>query len=272
MNRPPFAALAVPGVPAGCITFVYCDHTDGAGKSSIGEPITPADVERIAAAVTRQLSGEVSAEWGGENKYRIGANDGSDVDPSAGEIEMGIFKSADVANAAGYHATTPIGQPYGRLFLDECTGLFSGALPLSGIASHESIEIKLDPGANRYATRLDGLTQDAIEGCDAVEDVLYDNGDGVPVSDFLTQSAFEPGAVRPYSYRDSLESQYDTTPGGYRIVQTVSINASNAGHSFQATAGFNVVVEHKEAFTDLQMKRKSHPASRTSKRGVHLGS
>jgi hypothetical protein len=259
------------------ICFVYCDHTAGTGTTPLGETISVAAITRMATAIDRQLNGEVADEWGGCCSWRIGLSDGSDVDPSKGEVEMAVFQHADVAGAAGYHAATPTGQPYGRLFLDECTGLFSGALSLSVIASHEGIELKLDPGANRYAVRADGITMDAIEGCDAVEDVTYTagaEGDGagenVPVSDFLLQSAFDPGAPAPYSYRDALASQYDTTPGGYRIVQKIAVDVSAAGHSLQATACFHTTFEKRTAFTSEQIKRKTHPASRTVRRGLNL--
>jgi hypothetical protein len=241
--------------------YVFCDHEAGKGTARNGEVLTPEMLVRIQGALTAQLNEEVSDEWGGCVNSRIGANDGSDV--IAGEVEVAFFQHSDVAGAAGYHDRRPDGSPYMRVFLDDAETLITGPNAASVIGSHECVETKIDPGANRWADRADG-TEEAIEGCDRVEDTTYtkttpDDAQGVEVSNFLLQSAFDPGAPGPYDYLEILVGQLDMTPGGYVITRQLALGRRARAR----TSGGHHLDERK-------LGRKLHPASRMNRRNVDV--
>jgi hypothetical protein len=116
----------------------------------------------------------------------------------------------------------------------------------------------LDPTANLFAARTDG-TLDAYEASDAVEDTTYAAVDGqTTLSNFLLPSAFDPGAVGPFDYLKVLQNQYDTTPGGYRITGTVTLNQDGS-------LGLKYVARGLSAEKKIQ---KSRSQSRVSLRGA----
>lgn len=239
--------------------IVFSDFTGGAGKATNGEVISNEVLAAHAAAVMEQLNGPYADAWDGSQVHcRVGAPNGADVGP--GEWLMGYWQSPDVAGAAGYHATTPTGQPYGKVFLDDAAAMSAGPQAASVIASHEALEMKGDPTANLFAMRNDG-TIDAFEMCDAVEDTTYKASNGIEVSNFLTPAAFDPGAAGPYDRLGVLKGQYDMTPGGYRITGTATMaSGPSAKIAFKADG---------PGLADPQrLNRKRRSQSRASKRGA----
>jgi hypothetical protein len=247
--------------------FAIVDHASGARAAADGSVFTPQVAARIAAAIDAQLNGEFAAEWGGTYAVRA---DGAPLQD--GEIEIAIFQSEDVSGAAGYHDKTPDGQPYIHVALDDAATLTSVTAALSVIITHECCETAGDPGANRWADRA-GTIQEALETCDRVEDVAYDK-DGVSVSDFLLQSAFDPGAPPPYDYKGALAAQDDQTPGGYAITRQQGMQARGEdaeGVSFAMKT--RVAAELSPGFkpSAAARRRKNHPSSRTRRRGAVFG-
>lgn len=236
--------------------FVLRDFT-----ASIAAPA----LQQIADALAAQLNEDVSPEWGGGHTVRVGATTETLAD---NEIDLAVFQHADQANAAGYHATDPRGKPYAKAFLDDADGIASGAFPLSGILSHEAIETAIDPGANRFAMRADGVTIEALEGADRCEDTGYTKKD-VYVSNFLLQSAFDPGAAGPYTFLDvgkpqaewCIQAQDGQTPGGYAILGSFTENA----------AATMLVSASEERLADEKWrKRKSFEGARTMRRNAAI--
>lgn len=97
-------------------------------------------------------------------------------------------------------------------------------------ASHETIEMLVDPGGNRLQSSrsiavedgeiVDGTSefQYLVEACDPCE--AEDFGyliQGVPVTDFLTPHFYDPVAVAGtrYSFTGALTKPRDVQPGGY---------------------------------------------------------
>lgn len=228
--------------------YVFCDHAVGKGTSDDGDVLTLEVLEQIRAACTDQLNEEVSDEYGGLTNSRVGASDGSDL--VAGEVEVAFFQHSDAAGAAGYHDRRPDGTPYMRVFLDDADTLTEGPGAASVIASHECCETRGDPGANRWADRADGQ-EEAFELCDRVEDTTY-RKNGVEVSNFLLQAAFDPGAPGPYDYLGVLVGQLDTTPGGYVITRQLALGRRARARGLDGA----------------KRERKFHPASRLHRRNV----
>jgi hypothetical protein len=257
--------------------IVFSDFTNGTGKTPNGDVISNEALASHAAAVQEQLCGAFADAWDGAKVYcRVGAPNGEDVGPN--ERLMGYWQHPDIAGAAGYHATDPSGRPYGKVFLDDAATMSNGPQAASVIASHEACELTLDPTANLLALRLDGLTFDAYEACDAVEDTTYTASNGVEVSNFLTPAAFDPGAVGPYDKLGVLQSQYGMTPGGYRITGTASIAQNGAmkhevdGAANTVTVPLQAKIEWKAEGLDndpAKRDRKLRECGRARRRGVN---
>lgn len=254
-------------------TYVFCDHANGAGKVQDGSQLTPEVLAAIATVIDKQLNGEFATEWGGTYCTRIGKSDGSDV--AGDETEVAIFQNEDVSGAAGYHARDPKGRAYIHIALDDAATLTTGPGALSVIVSHECCETGADFPANRWADR-NGSSEEALEVCDRVEDTSYDI-DSIAVSNFLYQSAFDPGSDAPWDHMNVLGSEDGATPGGYVIDRTqgtettpgpdgISIKISKHVHIKRPNPESLNVGMTPEAAARYRA-RKNHPASRTSRRG-----
>ena len=226
---------------------------------ALGGELTPAILDLIANACAEQLNGEFSRAWGGG--YAVRGDKLESV--HAGEVAVLIQDNLPAApGAEGYHGRSDVGAETVFISRVGSTSLTQGVDALSVVISHELLEGSADPAANRWADRGNGQ-EEALETCDRVQDRWYSSSNGVAVSDFLLQAAFDPGAPRPYSHLDSLAYNTGATPtmtdGGYALVRSV------ASDEHQATPGhpkrLGVVSEAKAA-------RHRHPSSRAYRRGL----
>ena len=172
--------------------------------------IAAAEVARVAAALQRQVTRDLGPLWGIDATVSYF--------PSLEDVPMGywpiIVTLRDLGEAAGVHLDDH-GQPYA---LVEATEAWSLA------ASHECIEMLVDPSGNRLvACQLPGdsskRVEILVEACDPCQDEAhgYTIDDGVLVSDFCTPAYYEPGAgpgVR-YSYRGTITAARQVLRDGY---------------------------------------------------------
>lgn len=239
--------------------------------------LTPAGLTQIAAALEAQANEDISPEWGGGYVVRYEPDNTKTL--ADNEIEMGIFPNTDVSNALGYHATDVRGKPYIKCFMDYVDAIGfagdKGQYFLTVTLSHELAETIGDPGANRNADMTNGQ-EDAIELSDRCEDTYYEK-QGVYVSNFLTQDAFDPGSPGPYCFMDVgqpkdkwLLPTYDAlTPGGYAIRRTIGQQVQTSHASVHKTV--TVIVKDPAKLTDEKwLARKRFAGSRTAKRGAKL--
>jgi hypothetical protein len=127
------------------------------------------------------------------------------------------FDDADSAGALGYHDLTQKGQPISKIFVKTT---IADKQQVSVTACHELFEMAIDPIANLWAEAKDG-TEYAYEMCDAVEDDTF-NVDGVPMSNFLHPSWFEPFKHPPgtkFDHLGRLKKPFSMTKGGYVIIK-----------------------------------------------------
>ena len=187
--------------------------------------IPPAQLEAIAEAMTWQAENDVQQEWGASAVMRTDT-DVANVKPN--ECAFVIKQTLPEApNAVGYHATLPNGSPVAYFALADCSSISTGDGSLSQCVSHEMCETLGDPGANQYALKSDGSTLQAKELCDRVQDGAYQAPNGVALSNFLLQAAFDPGAPGPYDKMGVLKTSEGRTSGGYEIDGTLT-NVSQA--------------------------------------------
>lgn len=179
-----------------------------------GSNVAPTTQALITEALLWQLNGDVSREWGGGYSVRWGALTDAQPTDRIAHLKPSL---PDVPDAEAYHSTLPNGAPVSYFSMVDISGLTSGSSCLSVVLSHELIETAVDPGANRYAVKSDGKTLQALEGCDRVQDCSYAAPNGVYVSNFLLQSAFDPGAPGPWDKMGALQQGEALTPGGYEI-------------------------------------------------------
>lgn len=130
---------------------------------------------------------------------------------------MVFLDDADAPGALAYHDLTPDGLPLAKIFVR--TTVKNGDL-VSVSASHELVEMLVDPAINMMTTGPAPKTFYAYESADPVEELSF-TVNGVPVSDFVYPSYFETfhkaGAV-PFDHLRRVRKPFQTLKGGYQIV------------------------------------------------------
>ncbi|MEP7121969.1 MAG: metallophosphoesterase [Byssovorax sp.] len=171
---------------------------------SIGE------VARVAAALQRQLARDVNPLWH--------LNATISAFPSLDEVPIGywpiLITVRDLGGETGMHVDDH-GQPF---------ALVESSPTWSIAASHECIEMLVDPSGNRL---LPGASPDdpsrrveiLVEVCDPCQDVsfAYPINDGVLVSDFCTPAYYEP-VTSPgtrYSFTGAVTEPRQVLRNGY---------------------------------------------------------
>jgi hypothetical protein len=168
------------------------------------------DLGKLVAALEKQMKEDFVPIWGYPAKLYV------TDEPKLDEWQLVFLDDADAANALGYHDLTKNGQPISKVFVK--TTIAAGQ-KVSVTASHELLEMMIDPGAQLWAQNTDGRFY-AYEMCDAVEDEEYQI-DGISVSDFLHPSFFEswhqPRSVQ-FDHLNKVSQPFQTLQNGYQIV------------------------------------------------------
>jgi hypothetical protein len=185
-----------------------------------------AHLQAIDHAISLQMR-DVAKAWG-EYVWRVLYSAGMSG------WHIALLDTADQADALGYHALTPNGEPYARVFLDPVLnhgGMWTaGALSISAVISHEAIEMVLDPGANRWADDWHG-TAWALEGCDCTENDSYTIGD-VAVSNFVWPDYFNPLGQGPYDQMGLITKPFEIRPDGYAVKWDTTGISPVFGHAY----------------------------------------
>ncbi|MBI2683208.1 MAG: hypothetical protein HYX26_08355 [Acidobacteriales bacterium] len=135
----------------------------------------------------------------------------------AGAWAMVFLDDADEENALAYHDLTPDGMPQSKVFVR--TTLASHEL-VSVSASHELVEMLVDPAINLLSTGPDEKAVYAYESADPVEALSF-NVLGIPMSDFVYPSYFEDfhkaGSVT-FDHMKTVHRPFQILKGGYQII------------------------------------------------------
>jgi hypothetical protein len=128
-----------------------------------------------------------------------------------------FLDDADQANALAYHDLTPEGLPVSKVFVR--TTINDHQL-VSVSASHELVEMLVDPAINLMTTGPDPRLMYAYESADPVEELDFEVK-GIRMSDFVYPSYFEAFHKR-HSVRfdclDKVEEPFEILSGGYQII------------------------------------------------------
>ena len=135
----------------------------------------------------------------------------------AGAWAMVFLDNADQAGELAVHDLTPDGLPQARVFVK--TTLDNNDL-VSVSASHELVEMLVDPAINLMTTGPDQTTIYAYESADPVEALSFDVN-GIQMSDFVYPSYFEdfrqPGSVQ-FDQMNQVNAPFQILEGGYQII------------------------------------------------------
>ena len=168
------------------------------------------DLGKLVAALQKQMEKDFVPVWGYPARLYVTDK------PKNDEWQVVFLDDADAANALGYHDLTKNGQPISKVFVK--TTIAAGQ-KVSVTASHELLEMMIDPGAQLWAQNTDGRFY-AYEMCDAVENEEY-TIDGISVSDFVHPSFFEswhqPRSVQ-FDHLNKVSKPFQTLQNGYQIV------------------------------------------------------
>jgi hypothetical protein len=168
------------------------------------------DLRKLVAALQKQMERDFVPVWGYPAALYVTDK------PKPDEWQVVFLDDADEANALGYHDLTKNGQPISKIFVK--TTIAAGQ-KVSVTASHELLEMMIDPAAQLWAQNADGRFY-AYEVCDAVEDEEYAI-DGISVSDYVHPSFFEswnhPQWVQ-FDHLNKVSQPFQTLQNGYQIV------------------------------------------------------
>jgi hypothetical protein len=135
----------------------------------------------------------------------------------AGAWGMVFLDDADQPGALAYHDLTPDGWPLSKVFVR--TTLKNGD-KVSVSASHELVEMLVDPAINMMTTGPDPKVMYAYESADPVEALSFDVN-GIPMSDFVFPSYFEvfrkPGSTA-FDRLGKVKKPFQILSGGYQII------------------------------------------------------
>lgn len=198
MPRPTFAAFNQGAAPT---IAVFNKATTGLGV----------DLDALIAAMQMYIDKYIVPVWATPAK----------LVKSTGFIKgawaVVFLDDADQPGALAYHDLTPDGLPISKVFVR--TTIQNGDL-VSVSASHELVEMLVDPGINLMTTGPDPATVYAYESADPVESMSFPVN-GIPVSDFIYPSYFETfhkaGSVK-FDQMGKVKKPFQILSGGYQII------------------------------------------------------
>ena len=167
------------------------------------------DFDRLIAAMQKYVDDHVAPVWGTPAKliktrgFKRGA------------WAMVFLDNADQPGALAYHDLTPEGLPVSKVFVK--TTLKNKEL-VSVSASHELVEMLVDPAINMMTTGPDPKVTYDYESADPVEEESF-SVNGIPMSDFVYPAYFEsfrqPKSVR-FDHMKLVTKPFQLLKGGYQ--------------------------------------------------------
>jgi hypothetical protein len=128
-----------------------------------------------------------------------------------------FLERAHDRDTEGIHDLTPDGLPMAKVYVR--TTLSNKDL-VSVSASHELVEMLVDPSINLMTSGPDSKTMYSYESADPVEEVTFDV-DGIPLSDFVYPAYFEtfhkPHSAR-FDHVNKIRKPFQILPGGYQQI------------------------------------------------------
>jgi hypothetical protein len=169
------------------------------------------DLDALIAAMQVFIDNDVAPVWGTPAKLV------KSTGFIPGHWAMVFLDDADQPGALAYHDLTPDGLPEAKVFVK--TTLNNHDL-VSVSASHELVEMLVDPAINLMTTGPDPKLVYAYEGADPVEALSY-MVDSIAMTDFVYPAYFEdfhkPGSVQ-FDRLKKVNKPFQILSGGYQII------------------------------------------------------
>jgi len=175
--------------------------------------VTPlgVDFDSLIRALQTFVDQHVAPVWGTRAKLI------KSTDFVKGAWAVVFLEDADHAGSLGYHDLTPDGLPESKVFVR--TTLANGEL-VSVAASHELVEMLVDPAGNMMTTGPDRAATYAYESADPVEETHF-QVDGIPMSNFVHPAYFQTFHQRgtvSFDHLGKVRKPFQPHSGGYQIV------------------------------------------------------
>jgi len=169
------------------------------------------DLDQLIAAMQVYIDKYVAPVWG--TPAKLVKSKGF----VKGQWAMVFLDNADQPSALAYHDLTPSGLPLSKVFVK--TTIKNGEL-VSVSASHELVEMLVDPAINLMTTGPDPKLIYAYESADPVEALTF-KVNGIPMSNFVYPSYFEsfhkPNSVQ-FDQMKAVSKPFQILKDGYQIV------------------------------------------------------
>ncbi|HUK24241.1 MAG TPA: hypothetical protein VLV49_06655 [Terriglobales bacterium] len=169
------------------------------------------DLEALIAAMQEYVDKYVAPIWGTPAKLV------KTTGFQSGAWAIVFLDDADAPGALAYHDLTPDGLPQAKVFVK--TTLQNGD-KVSVSASHELVEMLVDPAINLMTTGPDRQTIYGYESADPVEALSFPV-QGIPMSDFVYPAYFEtfhqPGSVQ-FDQMNQVNHPFQILSDGYQII------------------------------------------------------
>ena len=194
-------------------TFAAFNQGDMPRIACFNKAKTPlgVDLDALIAAMQAFVDQDVAPVWGTPAKLVKSG------DFLAGKWAMVFLDDADQPGALAYHDLTPDGLPLTKVFV-KTTIANRGLVSVS--ASHELVEMLVDPAINLLTTGPDPKLVYAYESADPVEELSYPVR-GIPMTDFVYPSYFEafhkPDSVQ-FDRLKKVSKPFQILSGGYQII------------------------------------------------------
>lgn len=197
-EKPKLSAFGKGGVPT-----IVCVN-----KSTVALGV---DFDALIVSMQAYVDQCVAPVWGTPAKLVKGKELAKD------KWGMVFLDDADQPDALAYHDLTSDGLPLSKVFVR--TTIKNGDL-VSVSASHELVEMLVDPATNLMTTGPDAAIIYAYESADPVEALSFDVK-GIPMSDFVYPAYFEDfhkkGSVQ-FDYLNKVTRPFQILKDGYQIV------------------------------------------------------
>jgi hypothetical protein len=169
------------------------------------------DYDALIAAMQEYIDTHVAPVWGAPAKLV------KTTGFLKGAWAMVFLDDADQPGALAYHDLTPDGLPVSKVFVK--TTLDDKQL-VSVSASHELVEMLVDPAINMMTTGPDPKTVYAYESADPVEESTFPVK-GIQMSDFVYPAYFEvfhKAKSVQFDHMKLVTKPFQILKGGYQII------------------------------------------------------
>jgi hypothetical protein len=169
------------------------------------------DLDALIAAMQAFVDRYVAPVWG--TPARLVKSTGY----VKGAWAMVFLDNADQPGALAYHDLTPDGMPQAKVFVKTTLDNHD---QVSVSASHELVEMLVDPAINMMTTGPDPKVIYAYESADPVEQLSF-KVNGIPMTDFVYPAYFEAfhkaGSVK-FDQLNKVNRPFQILSGGYQII------------------------------------------------------